>query len=264
MVSCQNEAPIIRLNDVVIASVDNRTLYQSELNNVIHPNISKQDSIALAGAYIDKWVRDQLMAREAAKSFSSDIEIETLVDDYREKLLRFNLEEKIIETRFDTTITKSELNDFYESIKEQFQLSEGLYRCIYAKFDPNVAAFKAFSKEWKEDKNDGAVASIAMAYAEEHHLDTLQWVNQTIVDKWHDGWSQSRINRKLNQRQSDGKYEFFLKIVDHMDNGAVSPLEYIRPQLIKMLLHKRKQNIIEEYKQELFEKALNNNNIKLP
>ena len=51
--------------------------------------------------------------------------------------------------------------------------------------------------------------------------------------------------------------------MDSVDKGEISPLEYIRPQLNRMYLHKRKQKVIENYKQELYEKALNNNIIKI-
>lgn len=255
-------------NEVVqgnmVASVGNRILYKSELDNVIHPNTSRQDSIALASAYIDQWVRDQLMAREAARFFSTDFEIERLVDDYREKLLRFNLEEEILSTRFDTTISENEIITFYEKMKEQFFLSENLYRCRYMKFDKKTTGLKTFVKDWKEDNNDGAITDFGRAFANEHHLDTTRWITLTQLNNWHDGWSMSRAEKHLNQRQSNEKYEFFLKIVDHKDKGDISPLEYIKPQLSKMLLHRRKQTIIEDYKQELYESALSTNNIKLP
>ena len=48
-----------------------------------------------------------------------------------------------------------------------------------------------------------------------------------------------------------------------MDKGAFSPLGYIAPQLSRMLLHKRKQNILDAYKQELYEKALQENIVRL-
>ena len=74
----------------------------------------------------------------------------------------------------------------------------------------------------------------------------------------------ARIDKKQVQTQRDSEYEYFLKIVDQEAKGEISPLAYIEKQLVRMLLHKKRGEILESYKQELYEKALNDNTIKLP
>lgn len=262
VLSCDQKTPVENTNPMV-ASVGNRILLSSDLRRVIHPSTNRSDSIAMAAAYIDQWVREQLMTREASRFFSSDAEIEQLVEDYRGKLLKFNLEEQIIAARYDTLITDVQLLSFYGEMKEQFFLDQDIYRCIFARFEKAKAGLSDFRKDWNED-NMSAVHNFTTAFSEEYRLDTTIWYTWGAIAEWTDIWTKSQIDGSRKLRKRDAEYEYFLKIVEKVDKGALSPLEYIKPRLTRMLLHKRKQQILEDYKQELYEKALENNIIKLP
>ncbi len=250
-------------NDKIVAQVESRTLYASDLDQIIHANTSKKDSLALATAYIDQWVRDQLMTREAARYFASDFEIEKLVDDYREKLLKFNLEERVVSMRFDTVIERGELISFYEEMKEQFPLSEPIFRCVYAKYPRDTENLSEYRKHLNDENYDQILDFIRLN-AVQSQIDTMIWFREGEFYEWNQDWSPNRMNKGQIQRQNDQDYEYFLKIVDRRDIGTFSPFNYIRPQLTRMLLHKRKQEILEKYKQDLYESALNNNLIKIP
>lgn len=261
-ISCKPQEPVPTDQGRVLAVVGDQSLYDKDVSHLIHPNTKNQDSVSLATAYIDQWLRDELMTREAAKYFTSDAEIDRLVEDYQAKLLKFNLEEKILKERYDTLVSQEELASFYEQMKEQFILKENVYRCIYVKIEKGTEGLKDFANKWKKEEF-APIKSFAGAFATESHMDTAQWKSWSDLDGWYGKWSTSRINQKIKQRQNDFEYEYFLKIVDSVDKGGFSPLEYVRPQLYRMFLHKRKQEIIENYKQELYEKALNNNIIKI-
>lgn len=260
---CQKKPPTEEINEAdIIARVGERILTDTELNKIIHPDTKNADSISLANAFIDNWVRDQLMTREASRYFASDFEIEKLVDDYREKLLKFNLEEQIISMRLDTSYSKGEIEQFYNDMKEQFLLKEEIYRCIFAAFDRDLEGIGAFKKEWNAENLD-FVYSFIDGYADQKHLDTSVWLTWSEIEMWTEKFSKSRADAMKQQRQIGEESEFFLKVLDRVDKGVASPLIYIEPQLSRMMLHKKKQDILEAFKQELYEKALKNNLIKL-
>jgi hypothetical protein len=250
-------------DDPVIAMVGNRTLHTSDLSAIIHPQISATDSIALAAAYIDQWVDDQLLTREAAKRYSDDIDIDRLVLDYREQLFKIHLEEEIISDRFDPTIQQYDLDGFYESIKSQFLLDHSIYRVWYLKVSRDQDNLKDLITSWNDNKLT-KIKTFAYAFGEEQQLDSTQWMTWEDLEGYASIWSQSRANQHKSQRQRDDKYEYFLKVMDHVDKEEIAPLSYIKPQLTKMILHRRRQSILETYKQELYEVAINQNQIKFP
>lgn len=260
--SCKKNDESFQKDSTIVAMVNNRKLYMSELDNIIHPAISQKDSTALANSYIDQWVRDQLLMQEASKFFSTDFEIEKLVDDYREKLIKFNFEEKIIAERFDTLVTDNELSEFYEKNKEQFVLNQPLFRCYYAKVPDTAKKIDNFYRSWR--KNDTEVVDEYLSKNSiEWALDEKRWYTWPQIENWSDQFSLSSAKSAVDQHISDGDFEYFLKVLEYRAEKEISPLPFIKDQLVQMILHKRKQNIIEGYKTELYDKAIQADQIKL-
>lgn len=261
LTSCDKQTSAIDSPEV-IASVEGRELYKSALDNVIHPQASPQDSSAMATAYVDQWVRDQLLMRQASRLFSSDFEVERLVDDYRERLLKYNLEDKILTERYDTVISPQELQRYYEKMKEDFVLNEDIYRSTYVKFDKETKSLTQFAKDWKKNDTE-AIRTFAAAFAEIFDADTTVWRTWDDMTRGFEGFSKSSAQALKEQRQIGGEYEYYLKTHDIAALGSLAPLGYVAPQLKRMLLHQRKQQLLEAYKQELYEKALKDNVIKI-
>ena len=248
--------------DDIIATVGGRVLLAAELANIIHPAINKKDSTSLANSYIDQWVHDQLMMQEASKYFSSDSEIDKLVADYRQKLIKFNLEEKIINERFDTTVTQKELEIFYDQNKERFVLNQPLFRCNFAKLPDTAKKLDEFYRNWR--KNDSlAVHTYLSKNAIDQALDEKRWYTWPQIEEWSEDFSLNMAKNQSDQHISKGDYEYFLKVKEYRAENEISPLPFIKNQMIQMILHKRKQDIIEDFKKELYNKALETNQIKV-
>ena len=262
IIGCENDNSNISAEASIVARVHDRTLTRSTLNQVIHAHSKVEDSTAMANAYIDQWTRDQLMMREASRLFSADSEVERLVKDYKESLLKHQLEDKIISERFDTTITAVQLSLFYDEMKSQFTLPNALYRCAFYKFSRETKSIDQFYKDWKKE-DEHAIRTFAAAYGVELRSDSTMWYTWNELEDINRTFVQSIANRLLSQRKIDKEYQYFLKIYEKVDKGAFSPLGYVAPQLRRMLLHKRKQKILEAYKQEIYEKALRENIVRL-
>jgi hypothetical protein len=108
--------------DQLLAKVYNKTLYRSELDGIVPEGSTPNDSILMVTAYAQRWVRDQLLMYEAERNIPKDLNIDQLVRDYRASLVRYNYEEQIISERLDSTVSETELREYYESNTDQFQL----------------------------------------------------------------------------------------------------------------------------------------------
>jgi hypothetical protein len=260
--SCKGTANETKSSPIIV-KIGNRVLTEEQISTMIHPSASSEDSAAIANAYVDKWVRDQLLMKEAVKLYATDIEIERLVDDYRENLLKYRLEEAIITARFDTTITYNELFAFYNENKRQFPLSEDLFRAVIINVPDDSKSKELLQKAWKAGEIE-KIIRIADSFALTSSLDTTLWMTWPEITKL----STTKFDYPGNkngrmQSKKDDNSEFFLKIIEKVDKGDLSPLAYIENQLILMLRHKRKKEIIEKYNEELYERALQQNEIQL-
>lgn len=260
MVSCQkNRNTSNETHKIVVAQVDNTKLYQSELNTVIHPSINRSDSTALADAYIDQWVRDQLIMKEAAKYSSQDGEIEKLVRDYRQKLIRFNFENKIISERFDTIVSDKEMTEFYEKRKEQFVLKEALFLIDLVKVPTSTKKLSTIYTNWSNDRPllNVSIDSTFQALVEK------RWYTWAQIEQITQKFNKTKAQRPSSQRIKEGEYEYFLKVIEYRGSKDISPLPYISEQLKQMILHQRKLELLESYKSELYNQAIEDNLIKI-
>ncbi len=247
----------------VIVAVDNRVLTIDKIRTLIHPQATAVDSLAIFNAFVDNWIRDQLLMREASKLYATDIEIEQLVHDYRESLLKFRLEESIIKERFDSTITANDLYAFYNQYKTQFILRDPIYRCLMVQMPSDHSGLKLLQKAWKE-RDLAYIAKIGESFVLSSIIDTTQWYTWSEIDERSSGLFTDPVNKRVwEQEKTSDSLQGYLKIIDTIDKSEVSPLSYIQDQLVMMILHTRRKKIIEDYRQELYNQALRNNEIKL-
>jgi hypothetical protein len=248
----------------LLAKVYNKSLYRSEIEGVVPPGTSPEDSLLLVRAYIQRWVREQLLMYEAERNIPKDLNIDKLVRDYRASLVRFNFEEQIVAEQMDSTVTESELRAFYESNKDQFQLESTILKCQVIVI-PYKAPQQEFNRLWYS-KNP----------ADEHRLRVLskQWAKEALLDteRWHrleevsallprGTISSENVAPRREGTLSDGDFRYYYRVLDVVRGKETAPLEYVRDQATALILHRRKQELIERWKEDLYQQELRRRNI---
>ena len=131
-----------------LVQIDSKKLYESEIENIIHDETSSYDSAAIANAYIDRWIKEQLLIRDANKYLSSDFEIEELVNDYRNQLIKYRYEQAIMDKFLDTEINSSDLEAYYEKNKSNYILSQPIYKVIFASVPETTEKIDRLYNAW--------------------------------------------------------------------------------------------------------------------
>ena len=86
LVSCQNSKN--GSGDKVIATVYDKVLYQSDLQSVLYEGISVNDSLFRTKAFIDSWIRRQLLIHQAENNIDkSELDFSRQIEDYRTSLI---------------------------------------------------------------------------------------------------------------------------------------------------------------------------------
>jgi hypothetical protein len=62
---------------------------------------------------------------------------------------------------------------------------------------------------------------------------------------------------------SDDKFRYFVRIFETTAADQYPPLSYIEGQARKVILHRRKIKLLEEKKEEMYERELRRNNVKI-
>lgn len=107
-VSCRNSGN--GNDDRVVATIYNKDLHQSDLQSVMYEGISANDSIVRAKAFIDNWIRRQLLLHQAESSIDkAELDFSKDIEDYRNSLIIYKYESKLIKQKLDTVITEEEI-----------------------------------------------------------------------------------------------------------------------------------------------------------
>lgn len=246
-----------------VASVFDEVLTEDHISALMPSGLSDKEENTWRNVYIENWIRQQVVLAEAAKNTPEGLNIEQLVNDYKESLLKLQFEKKIVEERLDTTISDKELDAFYNETKEQYLLKEPMIRCRVAKVSEKKKRIDKFYEFWK--KNDiKNIRAYAEKNAESSWLDKDKWItieefyaiipNQIIKE--------SALKKKGSSQKNWKGYEYFIKLYEYKGENDRPPLSFVKDQLEKIILLKRKNQLIKEYKEELYETELDNKNIK--
>lgn len=256
-----------RPGDRVLAKVFNRELHLSELENMFPEKASPSDSFLIIQAYVNRWIREELLMYEAEKNLPPDLNIDQLVRDYRRSLIRNNYEQVLVEQLLDSTVTKAELQDFYEKNKEQYELETPIIRCYFIKIAAPVPRADSLLEYWAKPKPANLVKleAYCQKYATAHVLvDSIWHKVDAIGSVMPKGTiTADNIASKREFRQSDGKFVYYFRLLELKNRKEIAPLAYIEKQARTFVLHRRKLELLRGKREDLYEIALKNGNLKI-
>jgi hypothetical protein len=251
----------------LLAKVHNKTLHLKDLDGMFPEGMTGRDSTLIINAYVNRWIRETLLLHEAERNIPKDLNIDKLVRDYRASLIRDHYERILVETGLDSTISQAELLDFYEKHKEQYQLETPIIRCYFIKTPANAPNLDNLRRWWNNPSGDNYQQLIAYCnvYAAAHHLEDSTWhkVDEVGMLLPSGVLSADNVSNKREITLREGDFQYFLRIFEVKNRKEIAPLGYIEDQARKVILHKRKIELLEEKKDHMYELALRRSNVEL-
>ena len=111
LVSCQNSGN--GKNDKPVAAIYDKVLYQSDLQDILYDGISVNDSIVRTKAFIDNWIRRQLLIHQAENNLDkSELDCLKEIEDYRNSLIIYKYESLLISQNLDTVVSDEEIEKY--------------------------------------------------------------------------------------------------------------------------------------------------------
>ena len=251
----------------IIGSVNEKNLFLSEVTKEMPKEI--EDSTFFIDQYKNLWIRKQLMIYHAEINLSSNLlDYETQISEYRSSLLIYAYQQELINQNFDTSISLSEVSQYYKKYKEDFKLFKNIFKGRYIVLDKSAPKLKSFEKWYKSEnpKDVEKLADYCYQFAKEYYLTDTSW--QYF----------SRINNKLpkfiNEEEyflentkgiwfEDIQYRYYIYIKNYQIKGSVSPLTLEIEKIRNVLLNKNKIQYLKQLEDELYQNALDLKKIKI-
>lgn len=245
----------------VIARCSDKTLYFDQVSEMLSNDISKKDSIDKIQTITRNWVKKQLILEKVELYLPEEKRsVEQQVQDYRESLLTALYEEELIKQKLDTTVTNLELTEFYNENHSNFLLRNPAYEIYYitiAREAPKLDSLRFWVSNIKQNKEK--LSSYCFAFAEDFSLRDSIWIeNNILVQKFPlDDEIIERLGRtKQTEELEDSDYFYYLKINDWKDQGELTPFELVQSDIKKLILNKRRLNLIEQAYDQIYQEGI--------
>ena len=262
-VKMRNQTASEDANRQAVARVNTAYLYKDELGGIVPPNATKDDSATWVEAYVDSWIRKQLLIQEASRKINiNEAEVERKILDYRYSIIAYEYQTHYIKQHLDTTIQDREIEDYYKANIDNFILKQNIIRATFMKVPKNAPQVKKI-KNWilSQDESDKTeLKSYCLSFSAAYHISDSTWM---IFDELVRKSPLVEIPNKVQFLKTYAYYEtedqiylYYLKVDEYRISDNVSPLEFVRDEIKNIILNKRKVELAKKLEDEVYNHAL--------
>jgi hypothetical protein len=265
LASCTQGDGEAATEDQLLAKVHNKALYFSDMEGMFPEGTTAKDSTVIIQMFANRWMRDALLLHEAEQNIPGDLNIDKLVRDYRASLIRHNYEKILVQELLDSTVTDEQLAEFYERNKQQYQLETPIVRCFFVKVPVPVPKANELRQLWNNKQKDlDSLTAYCSRYAEAFLLTDSIWYRvEDIAREMPKGTvTVDNISAKQDFSQRDGEYQYYFKVFEVKNRKDIAPLSYIKGQARKVILRNRKEKLLKDKIEAMYQRELRRNNIK--
>ncbi len=231
------------------------------------------DSILFVKDFINKWAIHKILIHKAEFNLNKDqFYIDSLVDVYRESLLIHYYKQALIQNYLDTIIHDSLVHNYYIENLDNFLLKEDILRMNYIKIRNVAPDLDFIAQRYTSDNTEDIdqLKDYCFQFADRFFLDDVSWVSFSdfikqlpLVHRKNINEQKYFLKKNKTVELEDENYKYFIFIKDFKLKGASSPLEYVSSSIRKILLNKRKKDIIYSIEEKLIQEALESNDFKI-
>ena len=254
-----------------VARVYENYLYEQDLEGIVDENTTPEDSASLVGRYVDTWIKKQLLLAEAASQMEIDeAELERKILDYRYALIVYEFEKNYVNQEVDTEVSEEEIKDYYQKHQQNFELKQNIIKGVYAKVPqeaPRVGRLRNLFQGELDTEAREEIRSYCLSFASAYSLDDSTWYNfEEIIANT----PLVSIPNKVQFLQknefietSDDIYVYFVKVQDYKISDQISPLEFVKDDIVKIVTNQRKVALTQQLEEDIYRDAKKNNEFEV-
>lgn len=246
----------------IIVSVYGKNLYKTDLENIFYDGISYNDSVLRSKVYIDKWIRNQLLVRQAENNLEpNQLDFSKRLEEYRNSLVINKYETELINQNLDTEVTEDQIQEYYNNNSDEFRLNRDIVRIATVEL-PNDSKKKwLFTKLFRDYDSlmVDSITNLSNEFALSYNMEIEKWHNfDEVVENF---------NLKVNDKKSflnENKYYVvnnddvytLIRFCEYRFIGDESPCELEVERIKYIILSNRKKDLLEKLYEDLYSKAV--------
>jgi len=251
-----------------IAEINGKALLLSDIKDIFPTGISPEDSLQLLQSYVNNWARKQLMADLAEQYLTKEQkDVSQEIEDYRLSLLIFRYEKLYLEQRLNASVSEAAITKLYRESPQNFILTKPIAKAVFTKISKDVPQVKRIRRIYLSSKENEQqeMAQIGFSVAEKYTGFDDQWVDAEMLSnelpldirQIETEWQKGSITTQTDE------HEYFVRLYDIMQAGTLAPIEYVHETISDIIRNRRKQELLKELENSVFNNALDQNKLKI-
>ena len=269
LVSCNLLSRKDRSKEKAIARVYEKYLYADDLLGVIPAGTSANDSIEITTAYINNWVRQELLLKQAEDNLDEENrDFSKQIEQYRNSLIIYAYESELVNQKLDTVVVMSEIEDYYQKNQSNFHLRENIVLANYVIINKNspVAAKVKTLLQSSRDADKEKLQTLCQENGAEYLINDGTWISfndlsrkiPLSVDD-----QQEFLSKNKYYEVKDSTTLYFVAISAFKSKESISPLNFEIANIRTILLNKRKAELLTRMEDDLFNNAVKRNKYEI-
>lgn len=261
--SCQYFEEQVEEN--VVARVGTNYLYEKDIENLVGPATSKEDSTLIVNLFINNWATQKLLMEKARINLSPEKlqAYDELVENYKTDLYTKGYTDIIATKSLNGEINEKEYEMFYNQNKDNFILNEELIQLRYIHVGSENTSINSLRQQLNRfnEKDEKSLQEKEIQFKTFLLNDSL-WVQANTVMEKIPAVNPENFNQLLKKsnsielQDSLGVYLIFVK--DVLLRNEIAPLSYVKPTIEQIILNRRKLDIVRNLEKDILQDAIKN------
>lgn len=256
--------------DQKIARAYDNTLYWSDLRRVVPMDVDQEDSIAIANAFINNWIRQQVLLRKAEENLpESKKDFEQKLQDYRNSLVIFAYEQALVDQKLDTALQRSEIERYFEENRSSFELRDNILRIRWFKVrESDKRTMKRLEEHFLSgDAQRMREVELWLAQRNVPIIDRIErWSTFNELRSEISVWSAPDAIKDLREGRSvlrDLEGGYFVDILELRRKDSTAPLSLVEQDIRSILINQRKLKFLESMRLDVQQDAQANGHVEV-
>ena len=253
----------------VLARVQDDYLYESEIKGLVSPGTAAADSITIVKNYIDSWIRKKLLVEQARKNLpEGKLDFTSQLEEYENSLIIYSYENALVDQKLDTVVTAEEIESYYNLNLNNFLLKENIVKMQYVKLPVTSTQIRQVKKLLEADDPVSLtqLSELCEKQAADYFLDSENWLSfsevlREIPVKTYNQEEFLKANR--NFEYQDSSFVYIIRIRDFRVKDNVSPMSYEEARIRNIILNKRKIDLINNMRRDVYNEAVRKNDFEI-
>ncbi len=230
--ACGSKTSPDESDDEVLFAVGEAVLTRSDVERLIPAGISKEDSIRMFDAIVERNFKSMLLQEVALRNLTHPEEIKQKVNDYRNRLIIAEYEKEMADAGA-SSISEKKIKAYYSAHHNQMKLTEPLVKGIYLKTRSTGYELDNL-RRWLQKADASSVDNIeknGLSAAEEYDHFTDRWVAwhtvaEVIPDTPADRPPHEAIEKVYETSRNGSTY--MLRVTEMLPPGSEMPYDYAK------------------------------------